>query len=160
MPRPSRRSSKGGPFAWVALADVLVEDVDGWAVAVDEGFEAAAGFDGIKLVVVANDDRLGAGEVDGGEELGHRLVVCHAGLVDEEHGPVVEGELLMLEPPHERGDGAAIDAGFFVERAGGLSADGGAEDAVAVSFLGGSHDVERGGLGGARDAGDEVEGSA
>ena len=50
-----------GSFGGVGLADVVVEEVDGVGVAVDEGFEAAAGADGAELAVVADDDDLGAG---------------------------------------------------------------------------------------------------
>ncbi len=41
-------------FCRLALADVLVEHVDGGPVAVDEGFEPAAWIDGIELVVVTD----------------------------------------------------------------------------------------------------------
>jgi len=53
---PARSCSRGGALGRVALADVLVEYVDGAAVAVDERFEPATGFDGVQLVVVADDD--------------------------------------------------------------------------------------------------------
>jgi hypothetical protein len=108
-------------------------------------------------VVVANDDGLGAGNVDGGEEHEHRLVVGHARLVDEKHGAVVEGELLVLEAPDKGGDGAAVDAGIVMKSAGGLAADGGTEDSVAVAFVAGAQHVEGAGLAGAGDADDEVE---
>ncbi len=148
---------EGGALGRVSLADVLVQDVNGGPVAPDEGFEPAASFDGVELVVVADDDGPGAGNVDGGKELQDRLVVGHAGFVDQQDGAVVKGELLVLEPPDERGDGAAVDAGFVVEGAGGLAADGGPEDAVAVAFVAGTHDVEGGRLAGAGDSDDEVE---
>ena len=62
------------------------------------------------------------------------------------HGALVERELPVLEVPDERRDGAAVDAGFVVEGARGLAADGGPEDAVAVAFVAGSQHVERGRL--------------
>lgn len=54
------------------------------------------GFDGVELVVIADDDRLGAADVGCGEELEHRLVVGHARFVDQQHGAPVEGELLVF----------------------------------------------------------------
>ena len=68
---------------------------------VDEGFESSARLDGVELMVAADDDGLGAGDVDGGEELERRLVVGHAGLVDEQDGPLIERESLVLEAPDE-----------------------------------------------------------
>jgi hypothetical protein len=85
------------------------------------------------------------------------LVVGHARLVDQQHGALVEGELLVLEAPDERGDGAAVDASFVVERARSLAADGRAEDPVAVAFVTGAQNVEGGGLAGPGDADDEVQ---
>jgi hypothetical protein len=69
-------------LAKVALADVLVEDVDSWTVPVDEGFKPAAGLDGVELVVVTDYQSLRAGNVHGGEELEHGLVVSHACFID------------------------------------------------------------------------------
>ena len=112
----------------------------------DEGFEAAAGLDGTELEVVADDDGLCSRYVDGGEELEQCLVVCHPGFVDEDDGVVVEGELSVFEAPDERGDGAAVDAGFVLQGAGGLAADGGADDSVVLGFVGGADDLEGGGL--------------
>ncbi len=126
-------------LARISLADVLVENLDSIAVAADEGLEAAAGVDGAELVVVADDDGLGPGHVDGGEELEQGPVVGHAGFVDQHHGAVVEAQVAVFEAPDEGGDGAAVDAGLVVEGAGGLAADGGAEDSVAAGFVGGPH---------------------
>src|SRR3546814_20252208 len=62
----------------IVLADVLVEDVDGRPVPIDERLQSAACVDGVELAVVADDNGLGARAIDGGEELEHRLVVGHA----------------------------------------------------------------------------------
>ncbi len=75
-----------------------------------EGFEPAAGFDGVELMVVANDDRLGTSDIDSGEVLEHRLVVGHACFIDQEHRLLVEREGPMLQAPDERGDGTAVGA--------------------------------------------------
>jgi hypothetical protein len=95
-------------------------------VAADERFQTATGTDSVELMGVADHDRLGTSDVDGGEELEHRLVVGHACLVDEHHGPSVEVQGPVFEAPDERRDGAAVDAGLLVQSPCCLSADGGA----------------------------------
>ncbi len=46
--------------------------------------------------MIADDDGLGASDVDRGEELEHGLVVGHPGFIDQDHGALVEGECLVL----------------------------------------------------------------
>ena len=67
----------------------------------------------------------------------------------------VEPELVVLEPPEERLEGAGLDAGLGAEGSGGLAGGGGAEDLVAGVLEGGGGGVEGGGLAGAGDPDDE-----
>lgn len=106
MTSPARSCSKGGAFGGVGLADVVVEDVDGIGVTVDECFEPAAGADGAELVVVADDDGLGAVDLGCGEQAEHGLVVDHPGFVDHEDGVGVQGLVAVSEPPQQGGGGA------------------------------------------------------
>lgn len=61
-------------------------------MAIGKSFESAAGFEGVELAMVADDDCLGASNVDRGEQLEHRSVVGHACLVDDEHSALVQSE--------------------------------------------------------------------
>ena len=51
-------------------------------VTAGQGFEGAAGADGVELAVVAHDDGLGPGGDYGTEQLGHVGIGGHAGFVD------------------------------------------------------------------------------
>lgn len=51
----------------------------------DEGGESAAGPDRGELAVVADEDQLGPGDLDVGEEAGEVDVVSHARLVQDHH---------------------------------------------------------------------------
>jgi hypothetical protein len=73
-------------------------------VPVNEGTEAAAGADSTELAVVSYDDQLGPGCLGGGEQAEHVGVICHASLVTDNHGSIVEADLLVVESPQQGRD--------------------------------------------------------
>ena len=127
----------------------------GWRVM--SRFEAAAGSDGAELVVVADDDDLGAVDLGGGEQGEHGGVVDHAGLVHDQHRRRVEAFVAVLQPPQQRRGGAGLEVGGGAEGLGGLAGGGGAEHPVAGGLVGGAQGVEGGGLAGAGDTEDQLE---
>ncbi len=52
------------------------------------------------------------GAFDGEDEAGEVGVVGHPGFVDHHDGPVVEGDLAVVEAPQQRREGPRLDAGF------------------------------------------------
>ena len=73
---------QGLSLSGVVLADILGEDVDLAAVAVEDRSERAPGADRVELAVVTDEDDLGAGDVGGSEEPKHGGVVGHPGFVE------------------------------------------------------------------------------
>lgn len=107
---------------------------------------------------VTDEHELRPGGFDVGDDPVEVPVGGHSGLVEDQHRLRVEGDLVVVEAPQERGDGAGLDVGFVAEGAGGLAGGGGAEHAVAVSAEGGAGRVEGGGLAGAGDTDDDLDG--
>ena len=77
------------------MATVL-DELDRFEPAGEAG-EQAAGVDLGELAGVADEHDLGAGPVGGVEERGEGAGAGHAGLVDDQHGAVVESWLAVVE---------------------------------------------------------------
>ena len=109
-------TSESVPFELVALAAVLAED-DG-AFALDDPGEEAAGADGRQLVRIADQDRLPLRLLDELEHGREHASLRHAGLVDDEHGPMRQSSLAagMLEQSVQSRGG---NAGLVLELLGG-----------------------------------------
>ena len=83
-----------------AVLDQLVDDV---GVASDEGGQRPAGADRPQLVVVADEHQFGPGGLDAGGQGDQVGVVGHAHLVEDDHGALVEGQPVVVEPPQQAG---------------------------------------------------------
>lgn len=113
--------AQGPAFSGVVLADVAVEGGEDGGMALEERSQRAAGPDGGELPGVADEDELRPGGLGVGDDLVEVSVGGHGGLVEDHDRPRVEGDLLMLQAPQERGDGARLDVGLVAQVASGLA---------------------------------------
>jgi len=67
-------------------------------------------------------------------------VVCHVNFVQQDQSLLVEGDLAVLEPPDEAGQGARLgDPGLRAQVAGRLARGGGAQHPMAGALEGLHH---------------------
>src|SRR5207244_2114800 len=126
---------QGVAFPAFSLPAVLGE-LDG-VKAGGEGGEGAAGFDLGELVVVADEDDLGAVAPGVVEEPGELAGADHGRFVDDEDAAGREaGGVGPFEVGQESGQGGGGDAGAVLEFGGGPGGEGGAEHPVAGGLPG------------------------
>jgi hypothetical protein len=126
-------------------------------VPIEDGVDGATGSDGGQLALVADEHEFGVGSLDPDGEPQQVSISGHGGLVEHDHGLLVENLLAVVEPPEERPQDSGLDPSFSPKCAGGLSARGRAEDAVADRLKGVAGGVESRGLSCASDTDHHVD---
>ena len=97
---------QGLAFGVVLLADVVLQGVDGSAVAFDERAQRPTDPDRTQLTVVADEHHLGSGQTGLVEEEGDVAVGRHARFVEHHHVAGTERDPLVLDLPAQRGQGS------------------------------------------------------
>ena len=156
---PGSEMGEDATFVVVVLAHVVRQGVDGTRVALGEAFQAAAGADRAELPVVTDQHDLRAGQRRLGEQPQHGRVIDHRGLIDDEDGALVEVELMVVEPPQQRGHRPGLDVRIAAQGAGGLPGGGGAHHRVPGGLEGHAGGVEHRRLARAGHAEHDVESS-
>jgi hypothetical protein len=101
--------------------------------ALDDDAEGRAGFDRLQLLVIADQDELRPGFLDGLEKAIHLLGADHAGLVDDEDVAALEQVFAPGPAPLPAMQGSAFDARFLGEPLACLARERAAEDAPAIA---------------------------
>ena len=132
----------------------------GVGVAVADVSQGSGRPDGWQLGGVADQDKLRARPLDADGQAEQVNISGHAGLVEDHRGPCVKRDVVVVEPPEERGDGARLDVGFNAEGARCLSAGRGAEHLMTGDGERVGGGVERGGLPGSGNTDDHLDSPA
>ena len=126
----------------------------GYAVHGGDAAERRAGFDGLQLFGVADQDHFGVGFFGEGEDTLELVGADHAGLVDHEDIAAAQGVAAVRPGEFVAREGAGLDAGGNLQVLGGDSGERRAFDRVAFGFPDLAHGGECGALAGAGDAGE------
>jgi hypothetical protein len=113
-----------------------------------EAAEGGAGFDGLELLGVADQDDFGVGFLGDRENAFQLLRAEHAGLVDDEDVTAAQGVAAALPGELVAREGARVDTGGGLEVLGGNAGERCALDGVAVLFPDLAHGGKRGALAG------------
>ena len=141
----------------VELAAVLAEGVHDARVPGHQGAQGSARPDRAELAVVADQHELGAGGFDVGGQAEQVGIVSETHLVQDDHVPLGELELMVVEAPGQAGQGARLGyPRLFAQRARCLAGGGGAEHLVAPMFKGVCYDPQHRGLARASHALDKL----